>query len=123
MLPKFRIGRTDRDNVNTIRKAFNQGICYVYDAQERTLTKYIGKFDFSIETIGVTQFYQAKVNNIQIDRAIGIPYNELIDNQCIVRIDDVFYHIIRLTYKDDRRPVWLEMVLRRSEFNYVDESE
>lgn len=123
MLQRYRIGRTDRDNLSTIKKTFNQGLCIIYQAQERRLTKLVGKFEFSIETIGVVQFYQARVNNVGIDKAIGVPFNALIDNQCIVQIGNIFYKIVRLQYKDDRSPKWWHITLQRSEFNYVDETE
>ena len=110
-------------NLKDVMKVFNAGICYVYEAKERKLTKLIGKYDFSIETVGITQFWEAKVNNVGIDRAIGIPYVEGITNQCIVKINDDFYKIVKMTYKDDRKPIWWNIALQRSAFSYEDVSE
>lgn len=122
MLQRYKI-RQDNSNVKDVKKCFNGGVCYIYQAQERRLTKLIGKFNYSIESIGVTQFYEARVNNIAIDRAIGVPFNVLIDNQCIVQIGNIYYSIVRMQYKNANKPDWWNIVLARSDFNYVNEAE
>lgn len=121
MLQRYRI-REDVSNLKDVRKTFNQGSCEVYNANERTLVDKIGRFDYSIESVGISQYYQARINGLRIDLGIGVPYNELIDNQCIVKIKDEWYKIIRLQYKDNRKPNWWLITLQKSEFSY-DESE
>lgn len=122
MLQRKKI-RIDTANLKDVKKLFNDGVCYVYQAKERKLTELIGKFNFSIETVGITQFWEAKVNSVGIDRAIGIPYNEMVNSQCIVKINDDFYKIVKMTYKDNMKPIWWSIALERSAFNYVDETE
>lgn len=121
MLQRYRI-REDVSNLKDVRKTFNNGVCDVYQAQERTLTENIGRFNFSIESVGVSQFFEAKLNNVRIDMAIGVPFNELIDNQCVVNIGTQWYKIVRLQYKDNRKPNWWNISLTRSEFDYINEA-
>lgn len=120
MLQRYRI-REDVSNLKDVRKNFNDGVADIYQAEERVLTEKIGRFNFSIESVGITQFFQAQVNNIRIDMAIGVPFNELIDNQCIVNIGDEWYKIVRIQYKDNRKPNWWLITLTRSEFNYIEQ--
>lgn len=115
--------RRESSNLKDVKKVFNDGICYVYRTQERQLTEMVGRFNFSTETVGITQFWEAKVNNIGIDCSIGIPYVETVNNQCIVRIGNQFYKIVKMTYKDDLKPNWWKLALERSVFSYVNGTE
>lgn len=110
----------ENSNLRDIEKTFNEGVCYVYEANERELTSFKGKFYFAIESVGLNHYFQAQNNNIGIDRMIGVPLNDLIDTQDIVKIDDVFYRIVRIQYKDYNRPHYISISLQRSPFNFVD---
>lgn len=107
------------ENLRDVQKVFNDGICEVYEAYERVLGNKKGKFYFAKESVGINHFYQAYNNNIAIDRAIAIPYNDItIDSQDIVKIDNIWYKIARIQYKDNKKPKYWVLSLEKSEFSY-----
>lgn len=110
----------ENSNLRDVEITFNDGVCYVYEANERELTGEIGKFYFKNESVGLNHYYQAQNNNLGIDRMIGIPFNELIDVQDIVKIDVEYYRIVRIQYKDYYRPHYISVSLQRSPFNFID---
>ena len=65
----------ENNNLRDVQKTFNDGVCDVYEAEERFITKYKGRFQFCNESIGITHFYEAYANKIGIDLIISIPYN------------------------------------------------
>lgn len=101
-----------------VQKVFNGGLCYVFEAKERTLLSYKGKFFFSNESVGVGHYYEAYNNNISVDRAIGVPFNKIIDTMDIVKIDGVYYQIVRMQYKNNKKPDYWNISLTRSPFNF-----
>lgn len=110
----------ENSNLRDVEITFNDGVCFVYQANERELTSLKGKFYFVNESVGLNHYYQAQNNNIGIDRMIGVPFNEIIDTQDIVKIDDVFYRIVRTQYRDYHRPHYISISLQRSPFNFID---
>lgn len=110
----------ENSNLRDIEITFNDGVCYVYEAKERELISEKGKFYFVIESVGLNHYYQAQNNNIGIDRMIGVPLNDLIDTQDIVKIDDVYYRIVRIQHKDYNRPHYISISLQRSPFNFIE---
>lgn len=108
----------ENSNLRDVQKTFNDGIVRIYSAKERKLIRLKGEFMFSNESVGSNQFYEAHVNNINIDRSIGVLANDIITLQDVAKIDNVFYRIVRIQYKDNNKPHWLNIVLERSVFNY-----
>lgn len=109
----------ENSNLRDVQITFTEGVCFVYEASERELTRLKGHFDFSIGSVGVAHYFQFYNNNISIDRIINIPLNNIIDTQDIVMIDDVYYRIQRIQYKDNKKPNYLAVSLQRSPFNYI----
>lgn len=109
----------NKTNLRDIQKSFNDGICYVYQANERQLGDFIGQFHYANESVGINQYWNAQVNNVNIDLAISIPTSiKEITNQDVIKIDDIFYNIRRLQYHDKGRPNYWTISLSRSVFSY-----
>lgn len=107
------------NNLRDVQKCFNDGVCSLYSTNERVLGTLKGKFYFANESVGIGHFYQAYQNNISIDRAISIPMNSItIDTQDVVKINDVWYKIARIQYKDNKKPRHWVLSLQRSVFSY-----
>lgn len=109
----------ENNNLRDVQKVFNDGVCEIYEANERVLGTFKGKFFFAKESVGIAHFYQAYNNNITIDKAIAIPYNDItIDSQDIVKVDNVWYKIARIQYKDNKKPKFWVLSLQKSQFSY-----
>lgn len=110
-----------KNNLRDVEKTFNDGICFLYQANERTLGRRIGKFYFAYESVGINHFYQSYNNNVAIDKAISIPINnETVNPQDVVKIGCEWYTISRIQYKDDKRPHHYILSLSRSPFKFVE---
>lgn len=111
----------NKNNFRDVEKTFNNGICEIYSANERMLGTFKGKFNFAIESVGIGHFYQAYNNNISVDTAISVPYQTIsIDSQDVVKVWGEWYKIVRVQYKDDKKPRYLTLSLQRSAFAYVE---
>ena len=109
------------NNLRDVQKVFNDGVCEIYEANERELGDLKGKFFFTYESVGIAHFYQAYNNNITVDKAISIPTNrEALNSQDIVKIESVWYKIVRLQYKDNKKPNYITITLSRSPFSYAE---
>ncbi len=108
------------NNLRDVQKTFNDGICKVYEAEERTLTKYKGFFHFSNETVGLNTFFDNNVRGVQIEKAIGIPINPILSKLDILKIDDDFYKIIEIQTKDKKKPHFFKVLLEKDVFDYED---
>lgn len=113
---------TNRE-LRQVQKVFNDGKCIVFECKERTLLKKKGEFFFSNESVGVGHYFEAYNNNISVDRAIGVLLNDIIDTMDIVKIGDVYYHIVRMQYKDNKKPKYWAISLSRSTFNFREEED
>ena len=109
----------ENSNLRDVQITFNDGICTIFKAIERKLIENIGNFDFSNGSVGVGHYFQAYNNNISIDRIIRIPLNDKIDPQDVAQIGEEFYRIVRIQYKDDKRPKYMSLSLQRSAFQYI----
>lgn len=112
----------ENSNLRDVQITFNEGVCRVYKANERELIKYKGAFNFGIGSVGVAHYFQFYNNNISIDRIINVPLNNKIDTQDIVEINDMYYVIRRIQYKDNKKPDYLAISLQRSPFNFIDKT-
>lgn len=107
------------NNLRDVQKCFNDGVCELFSANERVLGNSKGKFYFAKESVGIGHFYQAYNNNISIDRAISIPMNDItIDSQDVVLLDNIYYKIARIQYKDNKKPKHWVLSLQKSNFSY-----
>lgn len=108
-------------NLRDVQKTFNDGICYLYGTDERELVEFKGKFHFSNESIGISHYWEAHNSNVAVDRAIGIPCNDLtIDSQDVIKIEDTFYTIARIQYKDYNKPRYWQLTLSKEQFSYTE---
>lgn len=111
----------NNNNIRDTIKTFNNGVCDVYVAEERTIGQHKGKFNYAYESVGINQYYQAYNNNIGVDMAISVPQNDItIDTQDIVKINDDWYKIVRIQYHDNKRPFYWTLSLQKSQFSYVE---
>lgn len=111
----------NQNNLRDVVKVFNDGVCFVYVANEREIQSCKGKFNFAYESIGVNHFYQAYNNNIGIDTQISIPMNNIVvDSQDLVRIEDIWYRIVRIQYHDNKKPKYWTLTLQKDQFSYVE---
>lgn len=111
------------NNLRDVEKVFNDGFCEVYEANERVLGNCKGKFYFAKESVGIAHFFQAYNNNVSVDTAISIPYNNItINSQDVVKLDDEWFDIVRIQYKDNKKPKHWTLSLRRSQFSYTEAS-
>lgn len=112
------------DNLRNVQKTFNDGVCEVFEANERVLGQKLGTFRFAYESVGIAHFYQAYNNNVSIDSSISIPCNDItLNSQDIVLIEGVYFKIARIQYHDNKKPHYWTLSLQRSPFNYVVEVE
>lgn len=110
-----------KENLRDVQKVFNDGVCEVFAAQERCLLNSKGKFNYSNESIGINHFWQAYSNNVGLDMSIGVPANHItIDSQDVVKIGDDFFRIVRIQYKDNRKPKYWVLSLSKEQFSYVE---
>lgn len=108
-----------KSNLRDVEKTFNDGVCEVYSANERVLGTLKGKFYFAKESVGIAHFYQAYNNNVLIDCAISIPYNNItINSQDVVLLGGVWYKIARIQYKDNKKPKHWILSLQKENFGY-----
>lgn len=112
----------ENSNLRDVQITFNEGICSVFEAKERELISYKGDFNFSIGSVGVAHYFEFYNNNISIDRIINVPINNKIDTQDIIEINNVFYRVQRIQYKDNKKPNYLAISLQRSPFNFIDKT-
>lgn len=110
----------ENSNLRDVQITFNEGVCSVYQAQERELVRFKGKFNFSIGSVGLAHYFEFYNNNISIDRVINVPVNNMIDTQDIIKINCVYYRVQRIQYKDNKKPNYLAISLQRSPFNFID---
>lgn len=108
------------DNIRNVQKVFNDGICEVYEANERVLLQSQGKFRFAYESVGINHYFQAYNNNISVDTSISIPCNEItLDTQDVVLIDNIWFRIVRIQYHDNMKPNYWTLSLSKANFNYT----
>lgn len=106
-------------NLRDNQKVFTDGLCFLYEAHERNLGNKKGKFYFCDETVGLSHYFEAYNNNIDLDMAISIPYNKVtIDPQDVIKINDTFYYIRRIVYHDNKKPSYWTLYLSRANFEY-----
>jgi len=118
MLQKNKRNYND-SNIRNVQKTFTDGICSIYTATERLITNLKGSFYFSNESIGYGHYWEAYNNNVSLDRAISIPYCNLVfDTQDIVVIGNDKYTISRIQYHDDKRPFYWTLTLSKAQFSY-----
>lgn len=108
------------NNLRDVQKTFNDGFCVVYEAEERTLIKNKGFFHFSNETVGLNTYFENNVRGTEIEKAIGIPVNPVLDRLDILKIDDCFYKIVEIQHKDKKKPHFFKVFLKRDVFDYED---
>lgn len=103
--------------IRQVQKTFNDGVCTIFEANERTLIRKKGKFFFSNESVGVGHYYEAYNNNISVDRQIGVLINDIIDTMDIVKIGCDYYRIVRMQYKNNRKPNYWVISLSKCNFS------
>lgn len=108
----------DNSNLRDVQKTFNDGLVYVYKAKERTLIEEKGYFHFSNETVGVKTSFDNYINKDVIEKAIGIPKMDGIVPQDIVKIDNVFYKVMKTQRKDNKKPNFLKVFLKEEKIKY-----
>lgn len=110
---------TNESNLRDRLITFNDGVCYLYEANERKIINNKGKFNFKNESIGIAHYFQAYNNNISLDMAISIPYNNItIDTQDIVEINGIYYRISRIQFHDNKSPKYWTLSLTKQPFSY-----
>ena len=108
----------DNSNLRDVQKTFNDGICEVLQAHERTITSSKGIYYYSNETVGVKAYFEANINSDVIELAIGIPLVDGISPQDIVLINTVYYKIVNIQRKDNKKPNFLKLFLKKDKIRY-----
>lgn len=101
---------------------FVDGTCEVFTAEKRTAVASLGKFDFREETVGVKAYAEFQVLGIQVDKAISIPYNTLVETGRLVKLNDEseFYRITLIQLKDSF-PKSLRLTLTKTNIKWNEE--
>lgn len=109
---------------NKINKAFTDGICKVYSIEKRNIKDHLGSFNFCKETVGVKAFTEFQALGIEIEKVISIPYNTLVDNGRVVKLnDDDVYYQISLIQEKDTLPKSLKLTLSRTPLKWGDNND
>lgn len=102
--------------------AFNSGTCTVFKTNgKRSLVKKLGSFRFKEETLGIKAVNEFKLNGIEIERTILLPYNDLINRGSVVRIGQDVYKI-ELIQPKDTQPKTLKLTLSKDAVKWEDET-
>lgn len=108
--------------INKINKAFNDGVCRVYTVEKRKIKEQLGSFNFSEETVGIKAFTEFQTLGIEVEKAISIPYNNLVDTGRLVKLnDDDYYYKISLIQVKDTFPKSLKLTLSKTPLRWDDD--
>ena len=98
---------------------FIDGKCVVCTIKNRTVENVLGVFDFREETVGIQAFTEFNTLGIQIDKAISIPYNNLVEIGRVLRInnEDNLYQI-EMIQRKDTFPLSLRLTLTKTNLKW-----
>lgn len=113
----------DDSNLRDKLKVFNDGVVDFYEANERVLKKLKAHFYYAIESISYETFLEASQNSKRDVIAIGVPaQGEKIEHGDIAKIDDKYYIVDHVQYKDYNVPNYYKVFLYGTTNQYVVES-
>lgn len=100
---------------------FVDGSCAVYTIKKRTIDEFLGIFDFREETVGIQAFTEFGTLGIQVDKAISVPYNNVMEIGRVLRInDDTNLYQITMIQKKDTFPKSLRLTLTKYNIKWTD---
>lgn len=85
---------------------FNDGIAHIYetDDNDNIVVNSIRKYRYGNEKIGVTRFYGAKQNDIELSKVIHIHYDESLQTDMALVIDCTRYKIEQIQHDKSKNP-------------------
>lgn len=107
---------------------FNDGVVNIYKVDNTSqagnkpkegLTLKVGPLRYEERTVGMSRYWTAMQDEVQIDYMIRVPKIKTISSQDIAIIDDKQYKITQVQYINDVNPPSIDLSLERLEANYV----
>lgn len=114
----------DNRNLRDKQQLFNDGLVIFYNAVERVLKSEKARFYFSNESISYETYLKAEQNSKRDVVAIGIPaQGSKIEHGDIAKINDTYYKVDHVQYKDYNKPEWYKVFLNSTTIPFVNEVE
>ena len=114
----------DNSNLRDVAKSFNDGVVILYNADERILGEQKAQYNYSRESVSYETYQLADQNSRTAVIAIGIPYGgPTIEHGDIAKINDEYYMVNHVQYKDYNHPNWYKVFMTRSTIPFVSEDE
>jgi len=110
----------DNRNLRDRQKVFNDGIVNFFIAEERVLIRQKAHFYFSKESVSYEKYIEASQNSERKVIAIGVPAQSVeIEHGDIALINDTYYVVDHVQYKDYNRPTWYKVFLNESTIPFI----